>query len=92
MPKKTFYNLAPEKRKLINAAARAEFARVPLAEASIARIIKEAEIPRGSFYQYFEDKDDLFIEIAAEEAKKKFRVFINILTSQDGDLDRKSVV
>jgi AcrR family transcriptional regulator len=31
--------------------------------ASIQRIIKTAGIPRGSFYQYFKDKADLYLEI-----------------------------
>ena len=42
------------------AAARAEFLRVPYEDASINRIIREAGIPRGSFYMYFTDKEDLF--------------------------------
>lgn len=29
-------------------------------EASINRIVKAAQIPRGSFYQYFDGKEDLF--------------------------------
>jgi AcrR family transcriptional regulator len=37
-----------------------EFARRPYGEVSINRIIQGAEIPRGSFYQYFADKTDLF--------------------------------
>ena len=37
-----------------------EFSRLPLKDASIANIIKDAEIPRGSFYQYFENKEDLY--------------------------------
>ncbi|MFV0561082.1 MAG: TetR/AcrR family transcriptional regulator [Enterococcus sp.] len=60
MPKKTFLHLSEEKRKRIMKAAKKEFARVPLNDASIAQIIKDAEIPRGSFYQYFEDKEDLY--------------------------------
>ncbi len=86
MPKKTFFNLAPEKREVIMIAARKEFARVPLADASIARIIKDADIARGSFYQYFEDKDDLFMQIAAEEAKKKLGSFTSIIVESKGDL------
>lgn len=86
MPKKTFYNLTAEKQEVIMCAARKEFARVPLAEASIAQIIKEADIARGSFYQYFEDKDDLFMEIAAQEGKEKLTVFIKLLMASQGDL------
>lgn len=60
MPKKTFYNLPIEKQKVIVEAAKKEFSRVPVSEASIANIVATAGIARGSFYQYFESKEDLF--------------------------------
>ncbi|AEV94938.1 TetR family transcriptional regulator [Pediococcus claussenii] len=60
MPTKTFFNLTQEKRDRILKAAEKEFARVPLYKASISNIVKTAKIPRGSFYQYFEDKEDLY--------------------------------
>ncbi|BCA84958.1 TetR family transcriptional regulator [Enterococcus saigonensis] len=60
MPKETFFHLTREKQQRIMKAAKKEFSKVPLGEASIAQIIKDAGIPRGSFYQYFEDKDDLY--------------------------------
>ena len=60
MPSTTFFHLPEEKRQRLLAAARAEFVRVPFGEASINRIIREAGIPRGSFYMYFTDKEDLF--------------------------------
>ena len=59
MPTSTFFNLPPEKRERLLAAARAEFARVSLAGASVNRIIRQAGIPRGSFYMYFADKEEL---------------------------------
>ena len=55
MPKETFYRLPDEKRERIMAAAEREFLENSFEAASINRIIKEAAIPRGSFYQYFED-------------------------------------
>ena len=59
MPTQTFLNLPQEKRqRLINAAIQ-EFSRVPVSDATISHIIKQAGIPRGSFYQYFTDKFDL---------------------------------
>jgi AcrR family transcriptional regulator len=61
MPTKTFLNLPKEKRIRILRAAKKEFSRVPLDKAVIANIVKAAKIPRGSFYQYFENVDDLFI-------------------------------
>lgn len=60
MPSITFFHLPEEKRERLLAAARGEFTRVPYEEASINRIIREAGIPRGSFYMYFTDKEDLF--------------------------------
>lgn len=59
MPTQRFFNLKEEKRKAIVEAAVHEFSRVPYSAASINQIIKEADISRGSFYTYFEDKDDL---------------------------------
>ncbi|MBR3569954.1 MAG: helix-turn-helix transcriptional regulator, partial [Oscillibacter sp.] len=60
MCKETFLRLPEEKRARIVNAAWDEFAAVPFADASINRVIRAAGIPRGSFYQYFEDKNDLF--------------------------------
>jgi len=60
MPKDTFFNLLEEKRNKIIDAAKVEFTANPLRKSRVSNIIKEAEIPRGSFYQYFEDLDDLY--------------------------------
>ena len=56
----TFDRLAEEKKERILQAARAEFLRNPYEKSSINRILADAEIPKGSFYQYFDDKSDLF--------------------------------
>lgn len=56
----TFLRLPEEKRNRFLDAAWEEFTRVSLADASINKIIQKAGIPRGSFYQYFASKDDLF--------------------------------
>jgi len=60
MPSATFYNLPAEKRERLLRAAREEFSRVPYESASVNRIIRSAGIPRGSFYMYFTDKEELF--------------------------------
>ena len=71
MPTKTFINLDQNKRDRIYHAAINEFARVRYDGVKLSNIIKEAKIPRGSFYQYFEDKYDLYVYIFDEIAKKK---------------------
>lgn len=60
MPKKTFLNLPEEKQKKIYDAASDEFSQFSYDNASINRIVKKSEISKGSIYQYFEDKKDIF--------------------------------
>lgn len=61
MPKDTFFNLPEDKRNLICQVAIAEFAAHSFAQASINRIVAGSGIAKGSFYQYFENKNDLFL-------------------------------
>jgi AcrR family transcriptional regulator len=86
MPKQTFFHLSKDKQDTLIHAAKKEFSRAPLHEASIANIIKSAGIPRGSFYQYFEDKDDLFYYLLNQLAEKNNRRFISVLNEKNGDL------
>lgn len=59
MPTQRFLNLPDKKREKIKRAAIHEFSKFPFFDVSINQIIKEADISRGSFYTYFEDKEDL---------------------------------
>ncbi|WP_352398691.1 TetR/AcrR family transcriptional regulator [[Clostridium] aminophilum] len=59
MPTERFFRLPREKQNAIKQAAFREFAAQPLELVSINRIVKDADISRGSFYTYFEDKWDL---------------------------------
>jgi TetR/AcrR family transcriptional regulator len=59
MPKQTFFNLPDEKRQHILNTAIDEFADNDFGDVSISRIVERAGIAKGSFYQYFEDKEDL---------------------------------
>ncbi|WP_026477129.1 TetR/AcrR family transcriptional regulator [Alkaliphilus transvaalensis] len=77
MPKDTFYNLIEEKQKKIFSAAVEEFSTKRYSEASINQIIKNAGIPRGSFYQYFENKEDLYLYVLTEIGKEKMNVAKN---------------
>ena len=72
MPKDTFYNLNEEKKKKIFDAAVKEFAARRFSDASINQIIKTAKIPRGSFYQYFDGKEDLYLYVIKEMSKDKW--------------------
>lgn len=73
MPKETFYNLEEQKKKTIIDAAKIEFTDNELHKARVSNIIKEAGIPRGSFYQYFEDIDDLYYYIIDDSFDEIFK-------------------
>jgi AcrR family transcriptional regulator len=61
MPKETFFNLKPEKRERILRSAVAAFNEHGFTEANIGAIAQSAGVAKGSMYQYFEDKRELFI-------------------------------
>lgn len=60
MPKATFFNLPDAKRQRIVELAIEEFASHPYRQASISRIVARAGIAKGSLYQYFADKLELY--------------------------------
>ena len=85
MPSETFLRLAPEKQEKLLAAAVREFTAQPYHEASINSIIREAGIPRGSFYMYFRDKGGLFHYLVHENTEQDFSlVFREILDPSSG--------
>lgn len=81
MPKDTFFHLDDDKRKKIMKAAKEEFTQNELHKSRVSNIIKKAGIPRGSFYQYFEDLTDLYYYVindsfdSLEEMGKKYSEF-----------------
>ncbi len=85
MPTSTFYNLEEEKRKQIFEACVEEFAEHTFSEASINQIIKAAGISRGSFYQYFADKEDCYMYLLGEIAKEKMALFKDIVEKDPQD-------
>lgn len=60
MPSVTFDHLSPEKRGHIQQALLNEFSNHSLADAQVARIVKQAHIARGAFYKYFTDLSDAY--------------------------------
>jgi AcrR family transcriptional regulator len=71
VPKQTFLNLPEEKRQVIVDAAIEEFAEFGFEASSINRIVANSGISKGSFYQYFEDKMDVFKYLVDVIAKEK---------------------
>ena len=78
MIKSTFYNLPEVKSQRVIEAIVDEFAVDGTNRVSINNIIKKADISRGSFYQYFDDKMDL-VEVL-------IRHYINLLCQKAGEV------
>ena len=73
MPKDTFNNLPEEKRRQILDIAIKEFAAHPYNVASISEIVRKAGIAKGSIYQYFENKKELYrylVKLSSDEKLK----------------------
>lgn len=85
MPKQTFFNLPAEKRQRLLDAAQVEFRTYSFSEASISHIIERANISRGSFYQYFEDKADLYAYYGQMMKKDYGAKLVKILQANQGD-------
>lgn len=75
MPKSTFFHLQEEKQERIIQGAMEAFSEKNYRKVTIDRIVELANIPKGSFYQYFADKDDLFMYIFGELGDEKKEAF-----------------
>lgn len=64
MPTKTFFRLRDEKQESIMRSAIREFTAHGFARAKIADIAQNAGVAKGSMYQYFADKEELFVYAA----------------------------
>ena len=85
MPKDTFKNLNEDKKQRIFDAAIQEFSTCSFSDASINQIIKTAGIPRGSFYQYFNDKEDLYLYMIEEISNQKKKLIPERVSNPDDD-------
>jgi AcrR family transcriptional regulator len=79
MPKETFHKLKSNKKQQFIEAAVKEFSSHNYDQASINVIIKQLGIARGSVYQYFNDKLDLwlFLKEHCEQVKLSYIQSIN---------------
>ena len=86
MPSNTFLNLPEDKQTRLMDAASREFSAKPYNEASINKIIQEAGIPRGSFYMYFQDKEELFRYLVRGYVEQLLMVLEESLLRESGDV------
>lgn len=87
MPKKTFFNLPEEKRQAIIDAAYDIFIEHDYKDINIRMLAKAFHISLGSFYQYFDDKDELYLYLVTAVEKKiyakEIEMFGNYFSRRD---------
>lgn len=86
MPTEKFYNLDPEKRQKIINAMKKEFSKNSFHDASINRIVEDAGISKGSFWVYFDSKEEAIeylIELHVCEERAQSKV---IFEKNNGDI------
>jgi AcrR family transcriptional regulator len=81
MPKPTFINLTKAKRDRFLAVALEEFAVNDYDHASITRIVKILDIAKGSVYQYFENKKDLYMYLLEQANQRRLEYVKSLLRS-----------
>lgn len=86
MPTSTYFRLPQEKRERLMTACWSEITRVRFADMSVNRIISQAHIPRGSFYQYFADKEDMIRYLLNDMQEYFVQLLRGVLTASGGDL------
>ena len=86
LPTETFFNLPKEKKNKIIEAIKKEFARVPFEEVSINKVIQDANISRGSFYMYFQDKKDMLIYILSNYRDEINSIIKESFKQNSGDI------
>ncbi len=83
MPKETYFNLPEDKRQRLLKCAIDEFADHDYASASVSKIVIKAGISKGSLYQYFFDKNDLYHYLLEMAAQKKAGILNNSIPSEN---------
>lgn len=85
MPSDRFMRLSSMKQQRILNAAIDEFSERAFADVNLANIVRNAGIARGSLYQYFANKEDLYRYVLEEIARRKMK-FLNPLLFQNDNL------
>lgn len=81
MPRDTFFNLEEEKQERIIDVAISEFEIKTYQNVSVNTIVRKAHISKGSFYQYFEDKKDLYQFLIDKMVQEKLKYITEAMSN-----------
>ncbi|MCL1838438.1 MAG: TetR/AcrR family transcriptional regulator [Propionibacteriaceae bacterium] len=85
MPKQTFFNLPKTKREVIEQAALDEFAEYGFDNSNMNRIVGASGISKGSFYQYFDDKKDLYYHLIDTIVTQKMKMLEPVFNTYEAN-------
>ncbi len=83
MPKDTFFNLNIEKQAKIVENIYQTYSDNEFYDVTIAKVVVACQIPRGSFYQYFENLEDVVTYLFSVLNEKIFQDKLKILENSD---------
>jgi AcrR family transcriptional regulator len=86
MPTETFFHLPVDKKNRIITAALMEFAKYSFPSVVLDKIVLDAGIPKGSLYQYFRDKKDLYSYLVEYAAADKLAYLAPFLKPEEDSL------
>lgn len=87
MPKETFINLSPEKQEKVMRSAISEFLKHGFEKGNIGDIAKNAGVAKGSMYQYFDNKKELFLFCLKWSMELLLKKNDKHITMQDKEMD-----
>ncbi len=74
MPSQAFFKIKEEKRAKIMHSCIKEMSMRTFDNLRISNIVRDAKIPRGSFYYYFEDKLDMYTYVSEHVFNQKIKI------------------
>ncbi len=86
MPSETFLKLSEDKKDRVFKSVFDEYTRVPLEAVSVKNIVNAAGIPRGSFYQYFTDKEGALKYLISETSEQGHSGFAKVADREELDI------
>lgn len=87
MPTGTWERLPDARRDAVLAAAEQEFAARGFSHGSLNTIAREAGIAKGSLFQYFDDKADLYVHVSERASSRIREALAATIAAQPWDTD-----
>ena len=84
MPRPTFHNLPDDKRDRVIDAAITTFGATPYPRATLDEVAERAGVSKGSLYQYFEGKSDLYAYLLTEVVPQRKLAFLAASAPPEG--------